>query len=102
MNERTKYQMVNGRAVGDRVLILPHEAEEKVGILYVPESAKERPRMGTVITIGNGKLLDNGERIPLDVSVGETVYFGKHAGVEVDIEGTLFLIMREDEILFVV
>lgn len=102
MKEETMNMIVTGRAIGDRVLILPNSGEEKVGMLYVPETAKEKPRLGVVMAVGNGKLLETGERVPLDVQVGETVYYGKHAGAEVDIDGTTFMIMREDDILFVV
>ena len=79
----------------DRVLIEPQEAEEKTtsGII-IPDTAKEKPQLGKVIAVGPGKKDEN-----MDVKVGEVVYYGKYAGTEISIEGTDYIIMRQDDIL---
>jgi chaperonin GroES len=90
------------RPLHDRVLVRRLEEEEqKVGGIIIPDTAKEKPQQGEVIGVGNGKLLENGERVPLDVKVGDRILFGKYAGADVKIEGEEYLILREDEILAV-
>jgi chaperonin GroES len=73
--------------------------EEKRGGIIVPDSAKEKPQQATVHAVGSGKLLDNGERVPLDVKAGDRILFGKYSGSEIKLDGNEFLILREDEIL---
>ncbi|MCR4314838.1 MAG: co-chaperone GroES [Planctomycetes bacterium] len=88
------------RPLGDRVLVEPHEADEvSAGGIVLPDSAKEKPQKGTIVAVGEGRLLDNGERVAPNVAVGDTVYFGKYSGTEVKVAGTEFKIMREGEIL---
>ena len=88
------------KPLADRVLIKRIENEEKTaGGLYIPESAKEKAQMGTVVAVGNGRFGKDGNRVPLDVAAGQTVYFGKYAGTEA---GDDHLIIREDEILGIV
>ena len=70
----------------------------KGGIL-IPDSAKEKPQQAEVKAVGNGKLLDSGERVALDVKAGDRILFGKYSGAEIKIDGTEYLILREDEIL---
>lgn len=90
------------RPLHDRVLVRRLEEEEqKVGGIIIPDTAKEKPQQGEVIGVGNGKLLETGERVPLDVKVGDRVLFGKYSGADVKIEGEEYLILREDEILAV-
>lgn len=90
------------RPLHDRVLVRRLEEEEqKVGGIIIPDTAKEKPQQGEVIAVGNGKLLENGERVPLDVKVGDRILFGKYAGSDVKIDGEEYLILREDEILAV-
>lgn len=90
------------RPLHDRVLVRRLEEEEqKVGGIIIPDTAKEKPQQGEVIGVGNGKLLENGERVPLDVKVGDRIIFGKYAGADVKIDGEEYLILREDEILAV-
>jgi chaperonin GroES len=90
------------RPLHDRVLVRRLEEEEqKVGGIIIPDTAKEKPQQGEVIGVGNGKLLENGERVPLDVKVGDRILFGKYAGADVKIDGEEYLILREDEILAV-
>jgi len=84
----------------DRILIKPLEPETKTKSgIYLPESAKEKPMQGTVVAVGPGKLLDNGQRAKLNVKKGDTVVFGKYAGTEIEIKNTKHLIMRESELL---
>jgi chaperonin GroES len=80
---------------------LQHDEEVRGGII-IPDTAKEKPQQGEVAAIGNGKLLENGTRINLDVQVGDRVLFGKYSGTEVKIDEEEFLILREDEILGVI
>lgn len=90
------------RPLHDHVLVRRlEEAEQKVGGIIIPDTAKEKPQQGEVVGVGNGKLLENGERVPLDVKVGDRILFGKYAGADVKIGGEEYLILREDEILAV-
>lgn len=87
----------------DRILIKPAEAETKTASgIYLPETSKEKPVRGKVVSAGPGKLLENGKRAQLSVKVGDTVVFGKYAGTEVEIKGDKHLIMRETELLGVI
>jgi chaperonin GroES len=72
------------------------------GGIIIPDTAKEKPMEATVVAVGNGKLMDNGETRPVAVSVGDTVLFSKYAGTEVKIEGDEHLILREDDIIGIV
>jgi len=88
------------RPLEDRILIKPTEPETKTASgLYLPEAAKERPMQGTVVAVGPGLLLDNGERAPVNVKKGDTVVYGKYAGTEIEIKNTKHVIMRESELL---
>lgn len=88
------------RPLHDRILIRRVAEQETVrGGIIIPDSAKEKPQEGEVVAVGNGKLLENGQRVPLDVKEGDRVLFGKYAGSEIKIEGEEYLILREDEIL---
>lgn len=81
----------------DRVLVKPHEAEEKTASgIYIPESAQEKPQRGTVVAVGEGKKDE-----PMTVKVGDVVLYGKYSGTEIKIDGTDYLIMREDDILLI-
>ena len=83
----------------DRVIVKRIEEKETVkGGIIIPDSAKEKPQAGEVIAVGAGKR-EKGERIPLDVAVGDRVLFGKYSGSEIKIEGDEYLILREEEIL---
>jgi chaperonin GroES len=88
------------RPLHDRVLVRRlEEAESLRGGIVIPDTAKEKPQQGEVIAVGNGKLLETGERVPLDVKPGDRILFGKYAGSDVKIDGEEYLILREDEIL---
>jgi len=88
------------KPLGDRVLVEPIEEKEQVkGGVIIPDTAKEKPQEGKVIAVGSGKVLDNGERQPLDLKKGDKVLYGKYSGTEVKIDDKKYLIMREDDIL---
>lgn len=87
----------------DRVLIERLEQEERsAGGIVIPDTAKEKPILGKVVAVGKGKRTDNGSMHPLDVKIGDTVVFGKYAGTEVKLNGSEYMIMREDDILAIV
>jgi chaperonin GroES len=87
----------------DRVLIKRiEEVEQKVGGIIVPDSAKEKPQKADVVAIGSGRMLDSGERIPLNVKPGDKVLIGKWSGTDVKIDGEDYLILKEDDILGVI
>jgi chaperonin GroES len=89
---------VNVKPLADRVLIEPAAAEEKtIGGIIIPDTAKEKPKRGTVIAAGNGKVDE-----PMTVKVGDTVLYGQYSGTEIKIEGKDYLIMRESDIFAVV
>ena len=88
------------KPLSDRILVLRIEEEQKTkGGIVIPDTAKEKPQEGKVVTAGPGKLDDKGKRIPLDVKKGDRVLFGKYAGNEIKIDGVEHMIMREDDIL---
>ncbi|MCD6086746.1 MAG: co-chaperone GroES [Candidatus Hydrothermae bacterium] len=91
------------RPLADRVLVKRIEEEEvkKSGII-IPDTAKEKPQRGEVIAVGPGRLDEKGQRVPMEVKVGDKILFSKYAGNEVKIEGEEYLIMREDDILAVI
>ncbi len=91
------------RPLNDRILVKRLEEEEKTaGGIIIPDSAKEKPAEGEVVAIGPGKLSDAGERVAMDVAVGNRVLFSKYGGTDVKLDGEDFLIMREDDILGVI
>ncbi|HOP73551.1 MAG TPA: co-chaperone GroES [Bacillota bacterium] len=94
---------MNIKPLGERIVIKVLESEEKTksGIV-LPDTAKEKPQMGIVKAVGNGKLLDNGQRVALDVKVGDKVLFAKYAGTEVKLDGEEFMVLKESDILAIV
>lgn len=93
---------MNVRPLEDRVLIKPLEAESKTaGGIVLPDTAKEKSQRGKVVSVGSGKLLDDGKRAPLALKKGDVVLFGKYAGTEIKIGGEQHQIMRENEVLAV-
>ena len=91
------------RPLHDRLLIRRIEEKESVkGGIIIPDSAKEKPQEGEVIAVGNGKILENGTKVALDVKAGDKILFGKYSGTEIKIDGEEYLILREDEILAVI
>jgi chaperonin GroES len=77
------------------------EKETAKGGIIIPDTAKEKPQEGQVLAVGNGKILDNGTKVALDVKVGDKILFGKYSGTEIKIDGEDVLILREDEVLAV-
>jgi chaperonin GroES len=87
----------------DRILVQRVEEETKTkGGIIIPDTAKEKPAEGKVVAVGNGKLGDDGKRVPLEVKKNDLILFGKYSGTEVKIEGEEYLIMREDDVLGVI
>lgn len=87
----------------DRIVVQRTESENvTTGGILLPDATKEKRNEGTVVAVGQGKVLDDGTVIPLELQGGETVIFGKYAGSEVDLEGETYLVMREDEVLAVI
>ena len=91
------------RPLHDRIIVRRlEEGEQTIGGIIIPDSAKEKPQRGEVIAAGDGKLNDDGKRVPLDVKAGDQILFGKYTSQEVKLDGEDYLIMREDEVLAVV
>ena len=94
---------VKFRPLHDRIIVERlEESEQMAGSIIIPDTAKEKPQQGKVVAAGKGKVKEDGGVTPLDVQAGDTVLFGKYSGQEIKLDGTEFLIMREDEILGVV
>ena len=92
--------MANVRPLHDRVLVKRvEEDEQKIGGIIVPDTAKEKPQQAEVVAAGAGRILENGDRVPLAVKPGDKVLVGKWSGTDVKIDGTDYLILKEDEIL---
>ena len=90
------------KPIGDKVIVKAKTEEEKTsGGIYLPDTAKEKPQEGTVIAVGPGEVLKNGERKPMSVKEGDTVIYSKYGGTEVNIEGEDYIILDEDSILAV-
>lgn len=91
------------KPLGDRVVIQALEREEKTksGIV-LPDTAKEKPQEGRIVAVGNGRLLDNGQRVSLDVKAGDKVMFSKYAGTEIKIDGQDYLILSERDVLAII
>ncbi|HEX4771205.1 MAG TPA: co-chaperone GroES [Bryobacteraceae bacterium] len=91
---------MNIRPLYDRILVKRIEKQETNGnVIVIPDSAKEKPQEGEVIAVGNGKRLDDGRLVGLDVKAGDRILFGKYSGNETKVDGTEYLIMREDDVL---
>ena len=91
------------RPLNDRILVKRLEEEEKTaGGIIIPDSAKEKPAEGEIVAVGPGKLSDAGERVAMNVTVGDRVLFSKYGGTDVKLDGEDYLIMREDDILGVI
>jgi chaperonin GroES len=92
--------MPNVRPLRDRILVRRlEEAEQKVGGIIVPDTAKEKPQQAEVVAVGSGRILENGSRAPLTLKAGDRVLVGKWSGTEVKIGGEEYLILKEDEVL---
>jgi chaperonin GroES len=90
------------RPLHDRMLVRRIEEKETAkGGIIIPDTAKEKPMQGKVLAVGNGRVLDNGKKVPLAVKVGDRILFGKYSGTEIKIDGEDVLVVREDEVLAV-
>jgi chaperonin GroES len=88
------------RPLHDRILVKRlEEQDERHGSIIIPDTAKEKPQEGKVIAVGNGKVTDEGKKLPLDVKAGDHILFGKYSGSEVKIDGQEYLILREEDVL---
>jgi chaperonin GroES len=95
-----KVSVENLKPFNDRFVVSVGEAADKTpGGILLPDAAKQKPQQGTVVAVGPGKLLDDGTRAPMAVAVGDTVLFGKYSGIDVEVGGTEYKVMREDDVL---
>ena len=91
------------KPLGEKILVKRFDAVEKTaGGIVLPDAAKEKPKEGTIIALGDGKLLDSGERAKFQVKKGDRVVFTSYAGTEIDIDGDEYLLMSEDDILAII
>ena len=101
----TNYQVIGGmgmniRPLYDRIVVKRVEEKETIqGGIIIPDSAKEKPQEGEVVAVGQGKRLDSGKLVALDVKAGDRILFGKYSGSEIKLDGEEYVIMREDEVL---
>jgi chaperonin GroES len=94
---------MNIKPLGERVVVKVLESEEKTksGIV-LPDTAKEKPQKGTVLAVGPGRVLDNGQKLPLEVKVGDKVLFAKYAGTEVKLDEEEYMVLKENDILAII
>jgi chaperonin GroES len=102
-DSRRRRETMNIKPLGERVVIkvIENEVTTKSGIV-LPDTAKEKPQLGEVLAVGSGKLLDNGQRVAVDVKVGDRVLFAKYAGTEVKLDGEEYMVLKESDVLAVV
>jgi chaperonin GroES len=97
--EKSKVKLV---PLGDRIVVQRQESREKtVGGIYLPDSAKDRPTRGKIISVGDGRVMENGSRSQLQVKVGDHVLFTSYAGESIEVDGEEYLLMNESEVLAV-
>jgi chaperonin GroES len=91
------------RPLHDRLLVRRLEEKETArGGIIIPDTAREKPMEGKVLAVGNGRVLENGKKLALDVKVGDTILFGKYSGTEIKVDGEEVVMVREDEVLAIV
>ena len=94
---------MNIKPLDDRILVKQVEAETKTaGGIVLPDSAQEKPQRGKVVALGPGKMLDSGERGKMGLKKGDSIFYGKYAGTEVEVDGDEYVILRESDVLAVV
>jgi chaperonin GroES len=97
------WSLMNVTPLHDRLIVHRiDEGEQNVGGIIVPDSAKQKPQRGTVLSVGLGRIKEDGSRQPPDVKSGDTILFGKYSGQEIKIDGQDYLIMREDDVLAII
>ncbi len=94
---------VSFKPLGNRVVVQPLKQQEQMssGGIYIPDTAKEKPQEGKVVAVGPGRMTEDGKRIPMELKVGDTVVYSKYSGTEYKEGDTEYLVLREDDILFV-
>ena len=94
---------MNIKPLGERIVIKVLESEEKTksGIV-LPDTAKEKPQMGEILAVGSGKTLENGQKVPMEVKVGDQVLFAKYAGTEVKLDGEEYMVLKESDVLAII
>ena len=94
---------MNVRPLHDRIIVQRlDEGEQQIGGIIIPDSAREKPQQGKVLAVGDGKITEDGTRIPLDVRSGDLILFGKYSGQDIKLDGEEYLIVKEDEVLAVI
>jgi chaperonin GroES len=94
---------MNIKPLGERVVVKALEKEEKTKSgIFIPDTAKEKPQMGTVLAVGSGRVLENGQKVPLEVHTGDKVLFAKYAGTEIKLDGELYTVLKESDILAII
>ena len=94
---------MNIRPLHDRLIVKRFDEEEKTkGGIIIPDNAKEKPQQGEVVAVGNGKVFDDGRRVPLEIKKGDRVLFGKYSGTEIKVDGSEYLMMKEEDILGII
>ena len=94
---------VSFKPLGNRIVVEPDEEEAQMsaGGIYIPDTAKEKPQEGKVVAVGPGRLSDDGKRVPMDVGVGDTIVYSKYGGTEYKEGDVEYLVLREDDVLFI-
>ena len=95
---RTKLQPLHDRVLVKRL----EEQDEKYGNIVIPDTAKEKPQEGKVVAVGTGKVTEEGKKLPLAVKEGDRILFGKYSGSEIKLDGTEYLIMKEEDVLGII
>jgi chaperonin GroES len=91
------------KPLSDRILVRRLEAEEKTkGGIIIPDTAKEKPREGKIVAVGDGRIDDNGKKVPLSIKKGDKVLFNSYAGTDIKVDGEEFLIMKEEDVLGII
>ena len=93
---------ISFKPLGNRIVVEPLEKDEQMsaGGIYIPDTAKEKPQEGKVVAVGEGRLSDDGKRVPMEVKVGDIVVYSKYGGTEYTEGNTEYLVLREDDVLF--
>ncbi|PKB60935.1 MAG: co-chaperone GroES [SAR202 cluster bacterium Casp-Chloro-G4] len=97
-----KQAQVSFKPLGNKIVIKPNDSEDQLsaGGIYIPDTAKEKPQEGTVVAAGPGRQTEEGNRIPMELTVGDTVVYSKYAGTEYKEGDIEYLVLREDDVLF--
>ncbi len=94
--------MASYKPLGNRIVVEPTDSDEQMssGGIYIPDTAKEKPQEGKVVAVGPGRVSDSGERIAMELKVGDTIVYSKYSGTEYKDGGKEYLVLREDDVLF--